>query len=219
MEHPKNKRFKDLSGKRFGRLIVMNLHSKTDSGTYKWMCLCDCGNEVAVRRNNLSSGDAMSCGCLQVSLASTLHRKHGMIKTKLYGVWSSMIQRCENPKAEKYKIYGARGIKVCDRWHSFENFYYDMGDKPSPNHSIDRKDNDGDYEPSNCQWSTATEQQRNTRNTKWLVLFDQRDTCRSWCERLGLSYFAVIQRIEKGWNVEKALLTPTPIRMPRLGKG
>lgn len=123
-------------------------------------CRCDCGAEKTVAGNTLRLGDARSCGCLIVDTQT----KHGMYGTPTYGSWSRMIARCTNPKSNRYKYYGGRDIKVCERWMLFVNFYADMGMRPSTKHSIDRIDNDGDYEPRNCRWATAKEQSANKRH-------------------------------------------------------
>ena len=161
----------DLRGQKFGRLTVVrrNGHAVSPAGnsTRLWLCLCDCGAEVNVRSTSLRFGVSNSCGCLQREVnvrRSTVHGHHrrGATTTE-YHSWAGMLQRCTNPAAEKWQIYGGRGIQVCERWQSFDNFYADMGKKPSSKYSIDRIDNDGHYEPGNCRWATAKEQRANQR--------------------------------------------------------
>jgi len=150
----------DLKGKRFGRLVVkdtIRIKNKT-----KWLCICDCGAEKVNASFDLTSGKVKSCGCLSKERATT----HGMTNTRVYRSWDDMKKRCSNPKATGYKYYGGRGIKVCDRWLVFDNFYEDMGDPPTNKHTIDRIDPDGNYEKSNCRWATRSEQQRNRRPFK-----------------------------------------------------
>lgn len=151
-----------LIGKRFGRLLVLSFHSY-DKYISKWNCQCDCGNEKIVTRNALTSGNTKSCGCLKKDLQTV----HGMWKTPEYKTWVNIKTRCYDKNTPYYKNYGGRGIKVCDRWiNSFENFYTDMGKRPSSKHSIERVNNNGNYDPSNCVWGTDTEQQHNIRKQK-----------------------------------------------------
>lgn len=153
---------RDLAGQRFGRLVAIRLGEHIYVSGHKrrmWECLCDCGNTVTVISLNLMSGASKSCGCLRIDRITN----HGKTSSPEYKSWSSMIQRCTNPANARYEGYGARGIKICDQWMSFENFYADMGDRPSINHSLDRINNDGNYDPGNCRWATRSEQQRNKR--------------------------------------------------------
>jgi hypothetical protein len=152
----------DLTGQKFGRLTVVRRDGSNKHKKAIWFCKCDCGNEKRVTTGNLKSGGVRSCGCLQIEIRT----RHSKSDTLEYYIWSQMIQRCENPKNKHYKDYGQRGISVCERWHNFKNFYADMGDKPSPKLSLDRIDVNGNYEPSNCKWSTPLEQTLNRRVNK-----------------------------------------------------
>lgn len=160
---------KELIGKKFHRLTVVSFVEMRGKHSY-WLCKCDCGNEMITRRNSLMMNHTKSCGCFQKEklIEGIIKRctTHGKRHSKEYNSWRAMVQRCNNPKQEKYLIYGARGISVCDRWLKFENFYADMGDKPSPKHSIERINNEGNYEPSNCKWATPKEQMNNMRRNK-----------------------------------------------------
>lgn len=155
----------DLTGLRFGKLLVIRRSGSGRSGKSKWLCRCDCGNEKSILGCSLRNGRTRSCGC-----SSEKQRpKDGWHKDKKpeYTVWIGIKQRCYNPKASGYSYYGERGIRVCERWlNSFDDFYFDMGPKPSPKHSIDRIDVNGNYEPSNCKWATPNEQARNKRDSK-----------------------------------------------------
>jgi len=155
-------RAKDLTGMRFGKLLVLNLAEKSKNGTAKWLCRCDCGTEKVLFSTVLNRGQT-SCGCEAREAASIAHMKHGLTATSTYLSWKSMIGRCTNPNNPDYPAYGGRGIKVCERWLDFVNFHADMGWRPDGK-TLDRyPDNDGNYEPGNCKWSTPKEQANNRR--------------------------------------------------------
>lgn len=161
--------------KKYGRLtLVTRLGVKGKKGVV-WSCRCDCGNKIKVQAAYLASGHTKSCGCLQKEAASKTgkankgnkhNQTHDMTKTPEYVAWGSMKDRCYRAKCKDYKNYGGRNIKVCERWlNSFENFYADLGPKPFPKilYSLDRINNNGNYEPSNCKWSTNSQQSNNRR--------------------------------------------------------
>lgn len=153
----------DISGQKFGRLTVVSFHS-VKGGSSKWNCVCDCGKTRVVRKGHLKSGDTKSCGCLVKEWVAENKTKHGMCGTPEYVSWQCMKYRCYYPKHKDYHSYGGRGITVCPQWlHSFETFLNDMGTKPTPDYTIDRINVNGNYEPSNCKWSTMKEQNMNTR--------------------------------------------------------
>lgn len=147
----------DITDRRFGRLVVMALHSKSSRSPF-WLCQCDCGNQIIVNGAQLRRGHTRSCKCLH----RETHSKHGQHRTGAYNSWINMRQRCTNPNNPGYHWWGGRGITICERWQIFENFFADMGPKP-PGYTIERINNDGNYEPSNCIWIPNSDQWKNTR--------------------------------------------------------
>ena len=146
---------------KYGRLTKLKDTGKRKWREIVWLCRCDCGNYVEVPTGSLQSGNTRSCGCLLSTHGHTRCKQ----RSRTYYSWSSMKQRCANQNTPRYKDYGGRGIRVCNRWLKFENFLEDMGEKPEGYRiSIDRIDNDGNYEPNNCKWSTPKEQASNRRN-------------------------------------------------------
>jgi hypothetical protein len=155
-------------GEKFGRLTLMEeVESLYNNKIRRFLCECDCGNKKLIHLTNLKSGDTKSCGCLNIEISKQRNRTHGDSNSPEYQTWKRMKRRCDNPKGNRWEHYGGRGIKVCDRWiNSYQNFLEDMGRKPSPEYSIDRINVNGNYEPSNCRWSTPKEQSNNTRRNK-----------------------------------------------------
>ena len=205
-------KFINLIGQRFGRLIVLSRAENSRFGHVRLTCRCDCGNETTVESMNLSKGSTKSCGCLVRSLAAEMHTTHGVTRNrkqpKVYRTWAGMIQRCTNKSEISYKHYGGRGIAVCRRWLVFENFLSDMGNPPTPNHSIDRINNNGNYEPTNCRWATIAEQLNNTRQNVFINYNGQKKTVTEWARVRGMKFATLRARIKSGWPIEKALFQP-----------
>lgn len=163
---------KNLVGMVFGKLKVTSKVGKDKFGISLWECDCECGNTTVVRMGSLTSSMTRSCGCLNTQIRIKTHtgnsyaKSHGLSKHYLYQTWATMKQRCENPNHSKYKLYGGRGISVCESWKkSFQQFLIDMGDRPE-GHTLNRIDNDGNYCPENCEWQTYSEQNKNRRKYK-----------------------------------------------------
>lgn len=193
----------------FGRLVVIGAAFRTRrSGSrtdWQVVAACKCGTINCYYLRNLTAGMTTSCGCVQKEKTRQASKTHGMRKDPLYGIWNMMRARCENPKNGAYARYGGRGIKVCQRWQTFENFLADMGQRPSSEHSLDRIDNDGDYCPENCRWATRSEQGQNKRNNVLLTIKGVTKHYKQWADEYGLAYSTVIKRIAKGWNPEDCI--------------
>ena len=165
-----------------------------------WFFKCDCGNEKVFFVNSVKQGNSKSCGCLKIEKATI----HGMEGTKTYKSWNAMKTRCLNKNDKGYKNYGGRGITICPEWMKFENFYKDMGERPK-DRSIDRIDNDGNYNKENCHWATRTEQQNNKRNNRFLTYQGKTQNIKQWSEELNIKAKTIGTRIHRGWNDKKIL--------------
>lgn len=203
----------NLVGKRFGRLTVINQRREGEKYSYYTVCYCkcDCGNYHKTRLKALTGKTCRSCGCLlkeYVKAPRPQIRTHGKSKTKVFIAWVSMVQRCTNPKAQTWRYYGGRGIKVCKKWMKFENFYKDMGEPPTKNHSLDRIDNSKNYCKSNCRWATKKEQQNNTRYNHIIELpSGEKLTISQASERFNIHRKTISCRLKRNWDVMKALTT------------
>lgn len=209
-------RKKDLTGKTMGRLLAVSpLPSMAmPSGQKKsmWLCQCDCCNKTSVSAGNLSTAQVLSCGCLRNEKIGNLNLKHGLSTSSEYITWNRMLLRCGDTSHKDFKNYGGRGITVCNRWKSFENFIADMGRKPSPLHSIERERNECGYGPGNCIWATRYEQSRNHRRNKRLMFEGKVMILSDWAREVGIGKTTLSQRIFKlNWPIEKALRT-APLR-------
>ena len=196
----------NLTGERFGRLVVTGLARREGKHTF-WTCQCECGATTECRSNSLRRGRVKSCGCLKSVTRPGL--RHGMSHTPTHRSWLAMRARCTDPAVDAYPHYGGRGITVCDRWMgSFEEFLEDMGMRPDGT-TIERIDSDGNYAPGNCRWATKTEQIRNRRNTRLVRVNGTEVTLAEACVTAGLPYTLVHTRMRRGWTAERALaVTP-----------
>ena len=205
----------DLTGMRFGRYTVLEFdhyyESKNSGKRPMWKCKCDCGNIRIVRGSTLLNGQAKSCGCLRDELVGERASKHHGFGTRLYAVWDTMRQRCNNPNQESYSRYGGRGIKVCPEWDDFNVFrewayangYNDKAEKSKC--TLDRIDVDNNYSPENCRWCDMKVQSNNKSNTVYLEHNGVTKTLSEWADELGLKYCTVWKRYSKGWNSDKIL--------------
>lgn len=191
-----------LLGQRFGSLVI-TAYAGSRKNRAVWRCRCDCGQEAEYAGATLRKGNAKSCGCMQKGRPP----RHGMSGTKTYAAWRGMHERCATNQKRVYPRYAGRGIQVCDRWASFDNFLADMGEAP-PGLSLDRIDNDGNYEPGNCRWATLVEQCRNRSSNRMLEHEGVVRPLPEWAERFNLPRHALSQRIRAGWAVSDALTRP-----------
>lgn len=194
------------SGDRIGIRTVVGSAGKDKDGKRVWMVVCDCGTERVISEGEVRA--RQSCGCKRIETTIKAKTTHGDCKSKEFMAWAAMMTRCRNPKQACFKNYGGRGISVCTRWQKYEHFLADMGRKPSLRHTLERIDNDGNYEPKNCRWATRSEQALNKRNNRWISFGKETLTLTEWARKLGCSNAMISQRLDKGWSVEKTLTTP-----------
>lgn len=191
-------------GDKFGRLEVVRQGKLSGRNRY-WVCVCECGKEKEICYSSLSRGVSKSCGCLNSELASKRKTTHGLSKSSIYDVWMNMKSRCLNPGNSSYDNYGGRGVSICNRWLKFENFYSDMGDPPL-SHEIERINNNGNYEPSNCRWSTKQEQCENRRSNRTFCYRGEEKTISQLSRDSGINYFTLRARLVKlKWDIDRAM--------------
>lgn len=201
----------NLIGQKFGRLLVIQKASPSKSRGPRWLCKCDCGAFRIVSAYNLKTGKTQSCGCLHKEQVAHLNKKHGEFKTRLYRIWAGVVDRCENSKKPAYENYGGRGIVVCDEWRkSYEAFRdWALVTGYADNLTIERINNDGNYEPNNCRWATRKEQARNRRRTHLIL----GKSLAQWAEETGIHRGTIRSRIvDFGWSPEDAVSTPAKPR-------
>jgi hypothetical protein len=194
-------------GQRFGKLVTIRPALSSAMHGSRWLCLCDCKSEYIARAAHLMAGEVASCGCVK-----SIHRKSHLPE---YGIWNSMVRRCTNQGDTRWDRYGGRGIKVCDRWlGSFENFLSDMGPRPSADFQIERKNNDGNYEPDNCCWIHRRLQARNKQTNVFLTHDGVTLTIAEWADKTGLRAPTISGRLARGWTIQRALATSPAYRGP-----
>lgn len=214
----RSERVKDIAGGEYGRWRVIRFITIRDRVAY-WWCRCRCGRGGLISGHHLRSGQSLNCRRCRDRAAGDTHRIHGESgknRTWEYNSWCSMHSRCSNPAHSRYRNYGGRGISVCERWRSFENFLADMG-RCGKGMTLDRRDNDGNYEPGNCRWATARQQVLNRSNAIFLTMGSETMHVSTWSEQVGIPASLLRQRKKAGWSDEKALTTPTAARRHRVG--
>jgi hypothetical protein len=195
----------DLTNKVYGKLTVLK-----DIGIIKhrrfWQCICQCGITKNIPARNLIIGKTKSCGCSTNEFLSISKTKHGMAGTLTHNSWLSMKHRCTYSSNPSFKYYGAKGIKICERWlNSFDNFFADMGLRPSKEYSLDRINSNGNYELSNCRWATASEQNFNKNNNIYIEYNGESGTILFWSFRLNIPKYLIENRLKAGWTIERTL--------------
>lgn len=205
----------DIAGKRFGRLLVIKR-----IGEGMWECLCDCGTVKAINGRYIRDGHTASCGCLYREVAGKHFKTHGKSCEPGAGSWYNMIDRCYNPQCKAFQYYGGRGITVCDRWRgSISNFLEDMGPMPAPGYTIERKDVQGNYEPSNCVWLEKKYQGWNTRKTRFIEFNGQKKSLSQWSQEKGFARHVIKSRLSNGWTLQDAMTLPLHSRPKNPGPG
>lgn len=200
------KKFIDITGKKFNKLTALkkvnNLHSKKT----RWLCKCDCGKLVEVNADNLKSGAVKSCGCLIIE-KNKMNAIHNKSNTRLYNIWRNMKSRCKNTNNPYYENYGGRGIKVCDEWNNFKVFYeWAMQNNYNDSLTIDRIDNNADYEPKNCRWVTLQEQEYNKRGNIYFYIDGKEKCLAEICKDYNVKYTTIYRRIKiNNMSIEDAL--------------
>ncbi len=198
-----------LTGMRFGMISVGEMIGLYSGGrAVKYNIRCDCGVSKAMWGHVILRSRTQSCGCRAGAAISAANSTHGMTKSAEFAIWSSMIARCTRPSAINYAEYGGRVITVCERWLEFENFYSDIGPRPSSKHSLDRfPDNNGNYEPGNCRWATDSEQQRNKRSNVMITVDGVTRPLVARSEVTGIEYSVLHSRYKRGWSPDRMIRT------------
>ena len=208
--------FKDITGRVYGRLTVIDRVENDKHNQARWKCLCECGNYTVAVTSELNRGNVRSCGCLNREISKMVNSKHGFKYTRLYKVWGGIKKRCYNQNCKSYKNYGGKGITMCDEWKndfkSFHDWAFANGYDENAEYmkcTIDRIDTNGNYEPSNCRWVDVKSQERNRKNNIFITYKNETHCIGEWAEILGINYIALHQRIRKyGWSIERAFTEP-----------
>lgn len=209
-------KLRNLTGQRFGRLIVIE-RAENQGKRVMWKCKCDCGSVITTRMDNLTRGGSQSCGCYNKERTHQTHTKHGESNTRLYSIHKKIKSRCYDSNNNRYSDYGGRGIEVCEEWQKFEPFRdWALANGYRDDLTIDRIDVDGNYEPSNCRWATNQRQQNNRRDNHYITYNGETHTIAEWAHLIGIKENTLVYRFIHGWDVERALTTPTATK--RLSK-
>lgn len=204
----------DLTGQRFGRLTVIGISHKTQSGKYYWSCQCDCGTNCIISGNLLKSGQTQSCGCYRREVARARRQKYSDKNNRLYRIWGNMKKRCYCKSDPKYHNYGGRSICICDEWkNSFQNFQaWALSHGYQDDLSIDRIDVNGDYTPQNCRWTNNLIQCNNKTDNVLITYMGRTQTVAEWARETGIYINTIHYRLKHGWTVDEIFSYP-----PRLG--
>jgi hypothetical protein len=223
MNFPASKRSPDMTGKRFGRLIVVSRHGRDEYGQSLWNCLCDCGSKIVRKAGQLRLADKrgrrQSCGCWKDELTAERRRgmtthgltteRAGSASNKLYDVWKQMLRRCENAKSKDWRAYGGRGISVCQEWHDGATFiHWCISSGYQEGLTIERRDVNANYDPDNCTWVPNPMQSRNVRKNRYLTYAGKTLCASEWARLTGIHVQTILQRLRKGWVVERILSPP-----------
>jgi hypothetical protein len=202
-------RYIDLTGRRFDRLLVLSRAGNDKRGKTRWLCRCDCGVEKIVGGQALRDGAIKSCGCFHRDEMTERLTTHGKTKTRIYRIYNNIIARCYKPTNTRYSVYGGRGISVCEEWrNSFQAFCdWAMTNGYRDDLTIDRINNDGNYEPSNCRWIGNKDQQSNRSDNHYITCFGKTQTLQQWADEYGIRFNTIIGRLVRGWDIERALTT------------
>ena len=214
----------DLKGREINGLKIIERNGSSESGDAMWDYRCHCGEIKTAAASSLKNGGTRSCGCMKNRFISKANSTHGRSLTALYSIWKTMRYRCQNPNNPKYERYGKRGIKVCDEWQDYPTFLkWSIKNGYEEGLTIDRIDNDGNYEPDNCRWVNNYIQQKNRSNNKWISFSGYNYILSDWSRMTGLNHKTISHRLNNGWSVEKALTkrtkgvkTPTSKELIRL---
>ena len=205
-------KFVDLSGKKFGRLTVLyreDFIKKDGKKETAYVCKCDCGEVKKVIACNLKNGHTTSCGCKSLENRTKARTTHHLSGTRIYRIWRGMKTRCENQSDYHYKLYGGRGITICDEWRTFESFYqWAINNGYKETLTLDRIDVNGNYEPNNCKWATQKEQSNNTRRNRRIVHNGILHTLSEWAQITNIQPSTLAYRIKSGWSFAKAISEP-----------
>jgi hypothetical protein len=217
----------DITGREFNRLTVLGYAGKNKHNNNLWNCRCKCRNEIIVESHSLICGNTKSCGCLQkekatitllnMSMTHGLSRDKNHQKTRLYRIWAGIRTRCLNSNDKTFKNYGQRGICICNEWKNNFKVFHDwaIANGYSDNLTIERINNDGDYEPSNCKWADDIEQANNKRTSRIITFNGMAKTLSQWAKYYNINYNMLFERLKRGWTFEKAITTPRETRFLR----